>query len=174
MSGEHEGEQEEPEPSGKRLRTVDYGSVVNDLVTDLEDLIKQLDQDLDNTARNNFANCREFLDVKVRQLGRAIGLYARCFQELAVTNRSEMDKLLKESCSRSDVREAIDDLLACEESWNNLLTRMEVVVNKRDEKLPAANKVPLDTVVYDGDTKTDIGSVHDEKHLLLILLRHLA
>ena len=55
MSGEHEGEQEEPKPSGKRLRTVDYGSVVNDLVTDLEDLIKQLDEDLDNTARNKIS-----------------------------------------------------------------------------------------------------------------------
>jgi len=55
MSGEHEGEQQEPEPSGKRLRTVDYGSVVNDLVNDLEDLIKQLDQYLDNTARNKIS-----------------------------------------------------------------------------------------------------------------------
>ena len=170
MSEEHE----EDEPSNKKQKTVNYASVVSDLVTNLEGLIKQLDQELDNTARNNFVNCREFLEVKVRQLGRGIGLYARCFQELAVTNRAEMDKLLEENFSQSDVREAVDDLLECEESWNSLLVRMEVVVNRRDAKLPVTNKVPLDTAVYKGDKQTNIGSVYNEKYLLLILLRHLA
>jgi len=167
-------EQEEDEPSNKKQKTVKYASVVSDLVTNLEGLIKQLDQELDNTAKNNFANCREFLEVKVRQLGRGIGLYARCFQELAVTNRAEMDKLLKENFSQSDVREAVDDLLECEERWNSLLVRMEVVVNRRDAKFPVTNKVPLDTAVYEGDKQTNIGSVYKEKYLLLILLRHLA
>ena len=165
MTEEHE------EPSNKKRRTVNYASVVNDLVANLEELIKQLDQELDG---NNFVNCREFLEVKVRRLGHGIGLYARCFQELAVTNREEMDKLLKDSFSQSDVREAVDDFLACEESWNSLLVRMEVVVNRRDEKLAVTNKIPLDTVVYEGDKETNIGLVHDEKYLLLILLRHLA
>jgi len=169
-----EGQEEEDEPSRKKQRTVDYASVVSDLVTNLKELIKQLDQELDNTATNNFSNCREFLEIKVRQLGRGIGLYARCFQELAVINRAEMDKLLKDNFSQSDVREVVDDLLECEESWNSLLMRMEVVVNRRDEQLPVTNKIPLDTILYEGDKQTNVGLVYNEKYLLLILLRHLA
>lgn len=159
----------------KKRRTTDHASNVRVLVTELEELIKMLNQELDKFSDDNsVVNYRDFIQSKVRQLGRGIGLYARCFQELAVRNREEMDQLLKDQFSHKEVRDAVDDLLDCEDQWNDLLERMEDVVNRNDVKRKTVSKVPLDTVIYDGDKETNVRAVIEGKRLLLILLRHLA
>lgn len=160
----------------KRGRTTDYASAVKLLVTELEELIEVLNKELDKFFKDDSAvNYRDILQSKVRQLGRGIGLYARCFQELAVSNRDEMDCLLKNQFSHKEIRDTVDDLLACEDKWSDLLERMEKFVNRHNAKPKAVSKVPLDTVIYEGDKESSIGSVFQHKKcLLLILLRHLA
>ena len=162
--------------SVKRSRTTDCASAVKELVTELEGLIGVLNRELNKCCDDNFTvNYRDILQSKVRQLGRGIGLYARCFQELAVSNREEMEHLLKDHFSHQGIREAMDDLLACEDQWNDLLERMEKHVNTHEAKPKAVSKVSLDTVVYEGDKKSNLGLVGEyKKRLILILLRHLA
>ena len=160
--------------SVKKRRTTDFVSTVKVLVTELEELIEVLNREL-NKCYDGIVNYRDILQSKVRQLGRGIGLYARCFQELAVANREEMDRLFKDHFSHKEIREAMDDLLACEDRWNNLLERMEKHVNTHDSKPKTVSKVPLDTVIYEGDKESNLGLVSEsKKRLILILLRHLA
>ena len=160
----------------KKIRVSDHASTVRILVNELEELITVLNQELDNCCVSNGAvNYRDVLQSKVRQLGRGIGLYARCFQELSVCDREEMDRLLKDHFRHKEIREAVDDLIVCEDQWNDLLERMEKVVNTHDAKPKAVSKVPLDTVIYEGDREINMGIVGEHKRrLILILLRHLA
>ena len=161
--------------SVKRRRTTDCSSAIKTLVVELEELIGVLNRELDECCDNSAVTYRDILQSKVRQLGRGIGVYARCFQELAVNNREEMEHLLKDQFSHQDIREAMDDLLACEDQWNNLLERMEKHVNTHEAKPKPVSKVPLDTVIYDGDKECSLGLVGEcKKRLILILLRHLA
>ena len=155
--------------------TGDHASIVTALVSELEKLIGALHRELDSCCDDGAVNYREILQSKVRQLGRGIGLYARCFQELAVRNREEMDRLLKDQFSHVEIRDAVEDILACEDQWNDLLERLEKLINKHDTKPKAVSKIPLDTVIYEGDKESNIGLVGEhKKHLILILLRHLA
>lgn len=156
--------------------TGDHASTVKALASELEELIGALHRELDSCCDDGgVVNYREILQSKVRQLGRGIGIYARCFQELAVKNREEMDRLLKDQFSHTEIRDAVEDLLACEDQWNDLLERLEKLINKHDTKPKAVSKVPLDTVIYEGDKESNIGLVGEhKKHLILILLRHLA
>lgn len=162
--------------SVKRRRTTDCASIVKTLVVELEELIGVLNRELYICCDDNSTvNYRDILQSKVRRLGRGIGLYARCFQELAVGNREEMEYLLKDQFSHQDIREAMDDLLACEDQWNDLLERMEKHVNAHEAKPKALSKVPLDTMIYEGDKECSLGLVGEcKKRLILILLRHLA
>lgn len=161
----------------KSRYTGDHVSTVKVLVSELEELIGALHRELDSCFgdEGGAVNYREILQSKVRQLGRGIGLYARCFQELAVRNREGMDSLLKDQFSRKEVRDAVEDLLACEDQWNDLLERLEKLINKHGTKPKAISKIPLDTVIYEGDKESNIGLVGEhKKRLILILLRHLA
>ena len=162
--------------SVKRRRATDYVVTINALVTELEELIGVLNRELDKCCGDDsVVNYRDILQSKVRRLGRGIGLYARCFQELAVCNREEMEKLLKDQFNNKEIREAMDDLLACEDKWNDLLERMEKHVNTHNAKPKAVSKVPLDTIIYEEDKEKKLGFVVDQKkRMLLILLRHLA
>jgi len=159
----------------KRRRTINYTSSIKLLTTELEELIVVLNRELDKLRDDNSEVDRDIVESKVGRLGRGISLYAKCFQELAVNNREEMDRLLKDQFLHEEIREAVDDLLACEDRWNDLLERMEEIVNNHERKPKAVSKVPLDTVIYEGDRETNIRSVGEhKKRMLLILLRHLA
>lgn len=164
------------EDTTKRRCTVDHTSAVKLLATELEELIVVLNGELDKSWDDNFdVNYRNIVESKIGRLGSGIGLYARCFQELAVSNRQEMDHLLKDQFCHKEMREAVDDLLVCEDRWNDLLDRMEEVVNNHETKSKTVLKVPLDTVIYEGDKERNIGLVGEhKKRILLILLRHLA
>ena len=164
------------EQNVKRRRTTDYVATIKALVTELEELIEVVSRELDECRDDDpVVSYRDILQSKVRRLGRGIGLYARCFQELAVCNREEMEKLLKDQFSNIEIREAMDDLLACEDKWNDLLERMEKHVNTHNAKPKAVSKVPLDTVIYEEDKEKKLESVGEQKRrMLLILLRHLA
>lgn len=158
----------------KRRRTTEHAAAVKLLTNQLKELIEVLNRELDN-CRDDSDDHRDLVQSKVRQLGRGIGLYARCFQELAVKDRQEMDQLLKNHFTDKEIREAVDDLLACEDGWNNLLERMEKIISKHGAKHKAVTEVPLDVVIYEGDQECNIRLVgQGTKRLLLILLRHLA
>ena len=73
-------------------------------------------------------------------------------------------------------KEGMDDLLACEKQWNNLLERVGKHINTHgSEPNKTVSQVPLDMIIYEGNRESSLGVASEcKRRPILILLRHLA
>ena len=139
-------------------------------------------------AKDGYAACvniDDFLriDAKcgIRQMFRAMPIYAECMVTLGVKTRAEQDQLCSTLFQYPEVRECYDALLNTEEAFNDFSKSVNVELQKEETKMIPRNvtttgsRLPEELSLVDATTGDEVGLTSlcaRSTFTVMVLMRH--
>nr|XP_032803421.1 uncharacterized protein LOC116939324 isoform X2 [Petromyzon marinus] len=103
-------------------------------------------------AESGEGELQEFVLQKITSLGGMIREYAQLMSSMLVSSRADLEQLWRLHLGKSDVREAVEELLQLEEEWSSFLKgmdeRLDIEVTAPGVAEPAV-QLPLDLELTD-------------------------
>ncbi|XP_070576833.1 uncharacterized protein [Ptychodera flava] len=131
-----------------------------------------------NAKEKIAASGDDFMTTASKYLSPIIGLYASTLAKLNVTSLEEFLNLMKSYHKHEDVRDVYEELIAAEDSWDEILKKYDHALEKREcrTELTVGSPAPLDVQLTDLKTSRTLtlNDLIGKQNLLLVFLRHSA
>jgi len=135
-----------------------------------------------NEAKEKSKDLSQFVETKLGpSFGPAIGIYAKLFKAMAVTDRKEFEKKIMLNIRHSSVEDSYENLLSVESSWNKFLSTVdgELHGSALSAGVSKGQKIESNIQLINARTseETTLSSLLDQPgqdYVHLVLLRHFA
>lgn len=149
------------------------------LAETLSGLAESIKQILVTAKQYAEESVEDFVSKKIGVLGKLIGLYCECFKSNNVTTRKQLEDLCGTNYRNTEVQDAFDELTENENDWMTFLEKVDKQINNKSENtdVQLGSQGPCDVDLVDvrtGDHITLEKYLHQQKSIILVLLRHFA